>query len=151
MGVGMLGGPVGMIFGAIAGVLGGWWGGRTIAASVTRLTEIEEAYYARRHGLIMPADSSYTYEEAEPAYIVGKAAAMNPDYVGRSFSDIEPDLRRGWAAADTPHDWAMVRPMVKESFEATRNPALYGLPRAMDMEHSAPTVERTVVVVEETL
>ena len=140
--VGALGGPVGMVLGAVAGVLGGWWLGRTIAASTTRLNEIDRDYFARRHDEMTPVDSDYTYEEAEPAYMLGKVAALNPDYRGRSFADLEPDLRRGWAAANTSYGWDIAGPAVRTAFEATRDPKAHGLPVATEV---TTTVERTDV------
>jgi hypothetical protein len=87
-------GPLGTIVGKIAGRLGGWW--HSAAEAAAELPEEEqqaclihfEAYTARPAGM--------TYERALPGYTLGYIAARNPDYRGRGFEEIEPDLRHGF-------------------------------------------------------
>jgi hypothetical protein len=53
-----------------------------------------------------------------PAYQLGHIASLNPDYNGRSFEDIEPDLRRGWGNDVRARygDWSAVRPYANEAY-----------------------------------
>lgn len=62
----------------------------------------------------------YAYEHVRPAYQLGHLAGMNPDYQGRRFEDVEPDLRRGYDAyagnnAGTPA-WADVRDYASDAY-----------------------------------
>ena len=52
-----------------------------------------------------------TYDDARPGYLLGYVAAGNPDYRGRSYDDVERDLRRGFTddfadRYDTVRDYA---------------------------------------------
>jgi hypothetical protein len=39
------------------------------------------------------------YDRARTVYVVGYAAARNPEYAGRSFDDVEPHLRSGFSGS----------------------------------------------------
>lgn len=88
-------GVVGTIVGKIAGRMGGWW--ESAREAVAELPEEErqaclvhfEAYEVRPAGM--------TFERALPGYTLGYIAAGNPDYRGRGFEEVEPDLRHGFA------------------------------------------------------
>ena len=62
------------------------------------------------------------FEHARPAYQLGHLAAHNPEWAGRSFDDVEPDLRRGWS--DDLHArhgaWDAVRPHVRDAWGHAR-------------------------------
>ena len=45
-------------------------------------------------------------------------AGRNPDYKGRSWDEVENDLRRGWKA-DGPHRYDDLRPYVRHGYERT--------------------------------
>jgi uncharacterized protein (TIGR02271 family) len=54
-----------------------------------------------------------------PAYQLGHIAGQNPEYQGRSFDDVEPQLRQGWTAdvAASSGDWNDVRGFARDAFE----------------------------------
>lgn len=96
--IGSLGGPVGTVIGAIAGAVGGWWAGKEVSNAATDYTNTSDTYYRGRFDA-MPRNSRgrfASFDEARPLYQFGHVAARNPDYRGRSFDQIEPDLKRGW-------------------------------------------------------
>ena len=59
---------------------------------------------------------SSSYDSVRPAYQLGHVAGHNPDYRGRQFDDVEPDLRRGWESHQGNSDWHSVRDYARESY-----------------------------------
>lgn len=120
--IGSLAGPVGTVIGAIAGAVGGWWAGREVAETVEGYPTGADAHYRNRH----ESDSATThgrfssYDEARPLYQLGHVAAQNPDYAGRSFADVEPDLQRGWSSHMEQRygSWNDVRGTVRSAYDA---------------------------------
>jgi hypothetical protein len=127
--VGALAGPIGALVGVIAGALGGWWIGRT-SADTAPIEEMEEELRAHHaSGAGQPADTNY--ERVRPLYWFGAMAAVNPDYAGRNYEEIEPDLRRGWTAAMVEQygSWESVRGVAREGFVRRRAGRWEGTPR----------------------
>jgi len=101
--LGSLGGPIGTIIGGIAGAATGWWTGRAVSEAASSFDN-DEDYYRNQHstrtgstsGMSGSSSSASSYDTARPAYQLGHVAGMNPDYQGRKFEDVEPDLRRGY-------------------------------------------------------
>lgn len=96
--IGSLGGPVGTVIGAIAGAVGGWWAGKEVSNAATTYTESHDAQY-KSHFDSQSSESRGrfgSYDKARPLYQLGHVAAQNPDYRGKTFDQIEPDIRRGW-------------------------------------------------------
>ena len=119
MALGIAGGPVGLVLGAIAGALGGWWAGHGVADAFT--DKDHEAY--RAHYDASPDRAAdRTYDQVTPAYALGHLAGRNPDYAGRSFEDVETDLRRGWTddVAGRHGQWPAVRGYARAAFERVR-------------------------------
>jgi hypothetical protein len=90
------GGVVSAIVGGLAGALGGWWAASTADASSAKLPEAEDEACRVHFATITPSEPGLTYESARPIYTIGFIAARNPSYQGRTFDEIEPDLRRGF-------------------------------------------------------
>jgi hypothetical protein len=119
MSVGAVAGPVGLVLGGLAGALGGWWAGRGISEAITDYDDED----LRRHYAESPhhlADRSYA--DVSAAYVAGHLAGRNPEYAGRSFEQIEPDLRRGWSdeVATQVGEWSTVRSFALTAFERAR-------------------------------
>jgi hypothetical protein len=111
MAIGAVGGPVGLIVGGIAGAVGGWWAGRGIADAMTK--DDDDAF--RRHfNQVGPADRRF--EDVRPAYVAGHLA-------GRSFEDLESDLKCGWGTEIVQHcgEWPGVRRYAQAAFDRARN------------------------------
>jgi len=120
MAIGAMAGPVGLLVGGIAGAVGGWWAGREIADAVSK--NDDDAF--RRHFNQVPdrlADRSY--DDVRPAYIAGHLAGRNPEYAGRSFEEVESDLRCGWGTEIVSHcgEWPGVRRYAQAAFDRARN------------------------------
>lgn len=119
----VVGGPIGAVIGAIAGAIGGGWLGFASGeeAKVAYAHHHDEAY--RRH---FEADDSRladrSFEDTRVAYQLGHFAAANPDYAGRSFAEIEPELRRGWTPeVEARHgSWEHARRYVEVAYESRR-------------------------------
>lgn len=108
-------GPIGTAIGAAAGALGGWWAGSAIKETVPYSEEDDRHYreHYARSGRVGRA-----WENVSPAYHLGHLAARNPDYRGRSFEEIEPDLRRIWNddLRASHGDWSSIRDYVRAAY-----------------------------------
>jgi uncharacterized protein (TIGR02271 family) len=113
--IGSLAGPVGTAIGAIAGAVGGWWSGRAAADAANSIDTKDDDYYRQRFAETGVRD----YDIARPAFQLGHVAGFNPDYAGRSFEEIEPDLRRGWTddVVERSDDWESVRGYARDAYE----------------------------------
>lgn len=110
-------GPIGTIVGALVGAVGGGWAG--LAAAQTPPGADDEEYFREHHRTTNAHLADASYDRVRPAYHLGHVAARNPDYRGRSFDDVEPDLRRGWSdEVGARHgDWATAREFARVGYE----------------------------------
>lgn len=114
-GIGSAAGPVGTIIGGIAGAVGGWWAGEKAGRAIEDMGKHED-YYRERYQANRSEKVS-TYDDARIGYGVGHVAGRNPDYSGRSFDDVDRDLRAGWK--HDRYDYDTMRPYVREGYERT--------------------------------
>jgi hypothetical protein len=119
MALGAMGGPVGLVVGGLAGALGGWWAGRGIAHAITNDDDIA---YRRDFDTAKNRPADRSYADVRPAYIAGHLAGRNPEYEGRSFEDVESDLRCGWSTDIVKHcgAWPNVRGYAHTAFDRAR-------------------------------
>jgi hypothetical protein len=121
--LGAMAGPVGAVLGGIAGAIGGWWAGRGIADT---LTPDDEAFFRSHYETASPllADRAprRDFDAVRPAYVAGHLAGRNPDYAGRSFEQVEGDLRCGWGddVAARCGEWPGVRDSARAAFDRAR-------------------------------
>ena len=119
--IGSLGGPIGTVIGGIAGAVGGWWTGRAISEAVSNFSHADDEEFRsdfETRGEPVASTANRSYERVRPAYQIGYLASQNPEYAGRSFDDIEPDLERGWTgnpAADGI-DWTEMRDYARTAY-----------------------------------
>jgi hypothetical protein len=117
--LGSLGGPIVAIAGAIAGGIAGWWAGHAIAEDAREFDRELDPLYRQRLAPSLPADISY--DDIRPALQLGYLAGSNPDWTGRRFDDVEPELRRGWeTVAVRLVPWARVRDYAQDAFDNAR-------------------------------
>ncbi|MGI9189217.1 MAG: hypothetical protein ACR2F9_03645 [Longimicrobiaceae bacterium] len=116
--LGSLGGPLGTIIGGIAGAAGGWWAGRSISEAAAHYTEDEDRYYRSHYEGLGDRPADHDYETARHGYALGHIAGGNPDYRGRSFDEVEADLRHGWRD-EREGDWDRVRPYAQHAYDRT--------------------------------
>ena len=123
--IGSLAGPVGTIVGMLAGAVGGWWAGKEVADAVSRKSDDADSHYRTHFETNRRADTPRSYDDVRPAYQIGDLAARNPDYQGRRFEEIEPDLQRGWSEdLRSKHgDWSEVRGYASEGYTRGRSGA----------------------------
>lgn len=112
-GLGSMVGPVGTIIGGIAGAVGGWWAGEKAGRAIEDMGDHDHEY--RRHHSQLGSDVEY--DEARIGYGVGHAAGRNPEYRGRSFQDVEQDLRGGWRYEKRDYD--SMRPYIEHGYGRT--------------------------------
>lgn len=110
--------PMDIISSAIAGKIGGWWGTRAAADAVTSYAQEDDLLYRDRYENSPRQLADRAYGEVRPAYQLGHLAKRNPDYAGRDFHSIEPELRAGWTdlVASRYGEWGHVREFVREAY-----------------------------------
>ena len=101
----------GAVFNSVASMLGSWWTSSDANRAAESFSGESEAS-CRNH--FQARSSGRDYATSRPLYQFGHVAGANPDYQNRSFSEIEPDLRRAWeSSAQTQHGkWDDVRDYV---------------------------------------
>ena len=121
--IGSLGGPVGTVIGGIAGAIGGWWAGRAVSEAASSYTEGDDAVYRNHYDSSPNRLADRDYDSVSPAYRLGHLAAMNPEYRGKPFNDVETHLQRGWdsSASKTHGDWNSVRGFASDAYVRSSN------------------------------
>ncbi len=116
--IGSAAGPIGTIIGGIAGAVGGWWAGHAVSEATHKFTESDDDYYRERFVNKPDRLADRGYDDVRPAYQLGQIASMNPDYNGRSFEEVEPDLQHGWGndLRARHGDWSTVRPYARDAY-----------------------------------
>src|SRR3954471_104196 len=97
-GIGSAAGPIGTLIGGIAGAIGGWWAGRAVSEAASTLTHEDEDHF-REHFDAQPArPADRAYDDVRGAYYLGQVASHNPNFAQRQFTEVEPELERGWSS-----------------------------------------------------
>lgn len=116
--IGSAAGPIGTVIGGLAGAVGGWWAGKQVSEATHKFTQDDDMYYREHFVNRSERLADRGYDDVRPAYQLGHIASLNPDYNGRSFEDIEPELQRGWGndLRSRHGDWSTVRPYAQEAY-----------------------------------
>jgi len=131
------------MFGAMMNNMGGWWaqagnpqggqGGGSVQASFNSEADSRCRTHFEAHGRTASSSAGSTtggvhvdatatsaprtrsYEDARPLYQFGHMARQNPEYNGRAFRDVEPDLQRHWGTdqSEKHGSWPDVRGFVE--------------------------------------
>ena len=112
--IGSVAGPVGAVIGGIAGALGGWWAGEKAGRAAEDFGDHEPKY---REHYDANSSSEVDWNTARSGYGVGHVAGRNPSYRGRSYDEVESDLRRGFK--DRDRDFDRMKPYVRHGYERT--------------------------------
>jgi len=104
----------------VAGTVGGWWSDRSPNEAVISFGDREENS-CRQH-FAQNRSRTTSYDAVRPLYQFGHLAGSNPDYQGRSFEDVESDLRNAWTSDQSTRygDWDNVREYIATGY-ATRH------------------------------
>jgi hypothetical protein len=94
--------------------------GTTDRASVAGAAQ--DAYWRQRYADRAYADPARGYEHYRPAYQYGWESRDR--YSGRSFGDVERQLREGWDPDRTGLAWEEAEPAIRDAFEARPNTEL---------------------------
>jgi hypothetical protein len=109
----------GAIFDSMASMLGAWWSGDEARRAARSFDEGEERA-CREHfeSARQRRGGGGDYESTRPLYQFGFVARQNPSYRGRSFNEVEPELRSAWESASSgrSRDWNEVRDYVGFSY-----------------------------------
>lgn len=116
-GIGSSAGPVGTLLGGIAGAIGGWWTGRAIAEAAEKLSADDDQEFRSHYESAGTRLGDRSYEDVRGAYFLGHIASHNPNFTDRDFSEVEPELARGWRdCGNSPCEWEQVRSLVGEGY-----------------------------------
>jgi hypothetical protein len=109
-GIGSAAGPVGTLIGGVAGAIGGWWVGRAVVEAASTLSHEDEAYFREHYDTVPNRPADRAYDDVRAAYYLGQIASRNPNFLEREFTEVEPELERGWASFSEKYgSWTTVR------------------------------------------
>jgi hypothetical protein len=121
-GIGSAAGPVGTLIGGIAGALSGWWAGRAVAEAAGSLSHEDDDYFRSHYAASPDRLADVGYDDVRGAYFLGQIASHNPNYIERQFTEVEPELEKGWASyGDKYGSWKTVRRYAQEGFARGRS------------------------------
>jgi len=121
-GIGSAAGPVGALIGGVAGAIGGWWAGRAVGEAASSVTHEDEDHFRAHYDSQTDRPADRAYDDVRGAYYLGQIASHNPNFIARTFDEVEPELERGWSqAADSQGSWRSVRPYAAEGFSRGRS------------------------------
>jgi phage tail tape-measure protein len=113
-------GPVGAVVGLLAGAIGGWWAGNEIQESIDEMDSVEKAFRSAHAATA----NARPYGEVRHAYQVGYLAGRNPQYRGKSFRDVEDELRAAWVKAHLQNpegaSWEESKDHARAGFDVAR-------------------------------
>ena len=123
----------GAVFDSMTSLLGAWWAGEGAKRAAGSFDESRDRacreHFQARAQRSRAGDSAESadartdardYERARPLYQFGHVAGQNPDYQGRSFTEIESDLRSAWERGGSRDygSWDEVREYVGYAYGA---------------------------------
>jgi hypothetical protein len=91
---GAVGGPVGAVVGAVVGSVAGGLAGKQVAESID--PTVETAYWRENYKSRPYYESTYTYDDYDPAYQTGYQGYSRYVGTGRTYEQVEPELRQDY-------------------------------------------------------
>ena len=112
----------GAIFNSMASMLGSWWSGDEAQRAAASFDEEDDRACRDHYNRVQSAGGNRNasdYSQTRSYYQFGYVARQNPSYGGRSFSEVEPELRKAWSSSPQSRnqDWDEVRDYVGFSFQ----------------------------------
>lgn len=101
----------GSLMGPMMDMMGDWWSTPDAKRASSSFREREQdcqEHFRQTRG-------TQDFDTARPSYEFGHLAGQNPDYQGRSFREVEPELERVWDQAGRERfgEWPRVRDSVE--------------------------------------
>jgi hypothetical protein len=126
---GTVAGPVGTAVGAAIGAVVGGLAGKGVAEQIDPTRE--DAYW-RDNYASRPYASGASYDDFGPAYSYG--VSSYPQYAGRDFDDVEPDLSRGWerARGQSSLGWERAKHATRDAWNRVSNSVERAIPGDSD-------------------
>lgn len=87
------------------------------AGGTTRNAGAFDSNYYRSHWQNSFASQGGRYEDYEPAYRFGNDLRSNQTYRGRSWNDMEPEVRRDWESRHAGSPWERAKDAVRHAWE----------------------------------
>lgn len=130
---GAVGGPVGALVGGAIGAVAGGAAGKGVAESVN--PTVEDQYWRENYASRPYVTKERTYDYYEPAYRHGWESATKPQYMGRRFEDVEPDLQRDWQTTrgDRTDAWSDVREATRDAYTRIHSRSTPGMTTASEV------------------
>jgi hypothetical protein len=93
--------------------------GSTGSTGTDDFDQYDTSYYSRHHTAYFPerASTGGGYDQARSGYALGHRAASNPSYAGRTYEEVEVDLRREYGGEEKASTFENVRDYVRHGFE----------------------------------
>jgi uncharacterized protein YjbJ (UPF0337 family) len=136
---GVVGGPVGALVGGAVGAIAGGLAGKGAAEAVNP-TE-EETYWQNEYKTRPYYKNGMDYSHYQPAYRYGWENATKPNYMGRKFDEVEPELRSNWntARGASKAEWDDVRHATRDAYDrvSTRMTGTPGMTHASETARDA--------------
>jgi hypothetical protein len=85
------------LLGGLAVAAGGWWAGKQLLEAFNEMGEEDEKEYRTHFETYPSRPATLTYDRARTGYALGHVASRNPTYTGRTFDEVEPEIRRGFS------------------------------------------------------
>jgi hypothetical protein len=112
----------GSMFGTAMDSLGEWWSSPDASRAASSFDASRDRSCRDHFESTSSGGRSRQYDEVRPLYQFGHMAGQNPDYQGRDFEDIEPDLQRAWPteSKQSVGEWPEVRGYVGFGYSQDR-------------------------------
>lgn len=112
-----VGGPVGAAVGLAAGAVAGGLAGKGAAEAVN--PTLEDAYWRDNYTSQPWVERNYTYDDYQPAFRSGYEGYSRYGTTGKSYDDVESDLRRDWdrSKGKSRLDWDRARLASRAAWE----------------------------------
>jgi hypothetical protein len=125
-------GPVGALVGGAVGAVAGGYAGKG-AAEVVNPTE-EEGYWRENYRSRPYYQNGHEFDRYAPAYRYGWESATRPNYSGRRFEDVEPELEKNWGTyrGTAATEWRDIRSATRDAYERVHTRTAAGVTRATE-------------------
>lgn len=114
---------MGGMAGKVADTAVGWMAS-ALGMAIDRLGEVwsdqDDNRYRSDFEQKKPSSTSSSYDAVRPLYQFGHLAGSNPDYQGRSFDDVESELKNVWTGDQATQygDWKSVREYINTGYSS---------------------------------